>query len=80
MHAAPKPLSMFTTLTPGAQAFSIVSRGATPPVQRAQHGSHSHKEHRIVRQAAQLKQALAPTSWTLKQCCIVHILALCTEL
>ena len=29
--AAPNPLSMFTTVTPAAQAFSIVSKGATPP-------------------------------------------------
>src|SRR3954451_15578931 len=28
---APKPLSMFTTLTPGAQEFSIPSRAASPP-------------------------------------------------
>lgn len=28
--AAPNPLSMLTTETPGAQAFSIVSNGATP--------------------------------------------------
>src|SRR3954462_6944581 len=28
---APKPLSMFTTLTPGAQEFSIARRAASPP-------------------------------------------------
>ena len=29
--AAPKPASMFTTLTPGAQLFIMVSMAATPP-------------------------------------------------
>ena len=28
---APKPLSMLTTVTPGAQEFSIASSAATPP-------------------------------------------------
>ena len=31
MHAAPKPLSIFTTDTPFAQLFSIPSSAATPP-------------------------------------------------
>lgn len=30
-YAAPKPLSMFTTVTPGAQLLSIASSAATPP-------------------------------------------------
>ena len=30
-YPAPKPLSMFTTLTPLAQEFSMDSRAATPP-------------------------------------------------
>ena len=29
--AAPNPLSMLTTVTPGAQALSMVSRAAIPP-------------------------------------------------
>ena len=31
MQAAPKPLSMFTTATPGAHEFSMPSSAATPP-------------------------------------------------
>ena len=31
VHSAPKPLSMLTTTTPGAQELSIASRAATPP-------------------------------------------------
>ena len=31
MYPAPKPLSMFTTLTPSAQELSMVRRGASPP-------------------------------------------------
>ncbi len=31
MHAAPKPLSMFTTETFGVHVFSIPSSAATPP-------------------------------------------------
>lgn len=31
MHAAPKPLSMLTTATPGAQLFNMPSRAAMPP-------------------------------------------------
>lgn len=30
-YPAPKPLSMFTTLTPLAQELSIASKAATPP-------------------------------------------------
>ena len=30
-QAAPKPLSILTTVTPAAQLFSIVSSAATPP-------------------------------------------------
>jgi len=31
MHAAPKPLSILTTATPGAQLLSIPRRAAMPP-------------------------------------------------
>jgi hypothetical protein len=31
VYPPPKPLSMFTTVTPGAQEFNIVSSAASPP-------------------------------------------------
>jgi len=31
IHAAPKPLSIFTTATPGAQLFNMPRRAAIPP-------------------------------------------------